>query len=403
MKILTVSASPYLLVRNGRMNSAIIQKLKSDGHDVYTAAWHHDEGFFLPEEAGTHWFEKDDKKICQVFPIEPHIHGSSGLYELMKQVQPDMIISIGDYKETDFIWEVKAMYPNLFKWLAIFCIDCLYVNENHKSFLEYTDKVISVNEFGMANLSGMANLDIDFLPYGPNHDVFFGENKVNEKVMRVICSSHNAQSNNIAAFIKSMGQINSTLSINGEEDSIIGYLHTNLYDPGEYEIELLMERYGASNVMLPDKFVSVKDSISDEEMNEEYNKSHVFVDCSVKSATGLTMLEAMAAGCIPVGINSGRTAEIISQMPEEYQFFVPHETYIGNSEEEFSVISIEGLGKTLLEIKERVFSNPDSMAIATEAAQKISKKYDEKAFTDSISDIIIDVKKSKDEIAIESF
>jgi len=403
MNILTISASPYLLVRNGRMNSSVLRGLSSQGHNVATAAWHHDEGFFLPEEGGTHWFEYENKKVCQVFPIEPQVQGSAALYELMKQTQPDLVISIGDYKETDFIWEVKAMYPNLFKWMAVLCVECLYINENHKSALEYADKVISVNEFGLANVTGLANVNAEYVSFGPNHNVFGGPTALTDCPMKVICSAHNAQANNISAFIKSMGQINSMLSLTEDEKTIKGYLHTNLYDPGEYDLDLLIDRYGSFNMNLPEKFVSVKDSITDEEMNDEYLASHVVVDCSVKSATGLTLLEGMASGCIPVGMDIGRSSEIIRQMPKDYQFFVPYETYIGSSEEEYSVISIEGLSQVLLEIKERVFDNAEALKTASDAARSISKKYAEQSFVEKIIELSVQVRNAKDEIAIESF
>ena len=403
MKILTVSASPYLLVRNGRMNAAIIKKLRSEGHEVSTAAWHHDEGFFLPEEGGAHWYEINGENAAPIIPFEPQAQGSGALYEIMKQVHPDVVISIGDYKETDFIWDIKAMYPNLFKWIAVMCVDCLYVNEQHKSNIEYADKVISVNNFGMVTLNGLCNIDAEMIPFGIKQDVFTDEGRVKGENTTVLCSAKNAQASNVAAFISTMGQIQGLLELTEQDDELVGKLHTNLYDPGDYELELLIERYGAKNVSLPDKFVSVKDSISDEEMADEYRSADFFVDCSVKCATALGMLEAMACGCVPIGMDIGRVGEILREMPEEYRLVVPHETFIGAREEEFSVISIEGLRDVLLNIRERSKTDPAWLKAAQQAAKEISQKYAEEAFVDRLVGVIEEVKAVGDKIAVESF
>ena len=99
----------------------------------------------------------------------------------------------------------------------------------------------------------------------------------------------------------------------------------------------------------------------------------------------------------------GRVGEILQQMPEEYRLVVPHETFIGAREEEFSVISIEGLRDVLLNIRERSIADPAWLKAAQEAAKEISQKYAEEAFVDRLVGVIEEVKAVGDKIAVESF
>jgi glycosyltransferase involved in cell wall biosynthesis len=398
MRILTVSASPYLLVRNGRMNSDAIKHLKDQGHHVTSAVWHHDEGFFVPNEDGLSFFEDEDgNQICELYPFFPQSEqAESLLYEMMKKVQPDVVISIGDYKEISFIYAIKAMYPTLFKWVAVMTVDCFPINEEYKDRIEYADYVTSTSEFGWENLNTLCNIQGEFLPYGPDHSSFYSADKAGDRCT-VFCSEKNSQASNLGALIKAMGIVQKSGS------DVRCKLHTNLYDPGDYELSLLIDRYGASNVELPEYFVSIKDSISNEEMLQEYAQGDFMVDTSLKSATALSLLEGMASGLIPIGPNAGRVGEIISHMPEEFQLFIPHETFIGGKEEEYSLISIEGLAGKIIEIEKNMFNDPEIMKKASEAARNVALRFSSLSFSNRLVEIVEMVSEKENVMSLDTF
>lgn len=404
MKILTVGASPYLLVRNGRMNADVIRQLIEDGHEVTSAVWHHDEGFFLPDEGGLHHYEDETtgEKICQLYPFFPQsAQCDSVLYEIMKRVQPQLVISIGDYKDVDFIYSIKAMYPNIFKWIAVLPIDCLWINEHRKERLEYADYVVSTSQFGWVNVSNLCNIVGEFAPYGPDLDKFpFIERDPNSSPIFMI-SSQNSQNSNLGTFIKAMASAKDMLSLSGEE--VAGKIHTNLYDSGDYDLDLLLSRYGASNVKLPSYYCSIRDGLPGELYAKEYASADFFVDTSLKSATALTMLEAMASGCVPIGMNSGRVGEIISLMPEEYQMFVPFETFIGSNEEEYAVMSVNGLVNAILEAKKEFASNPEKYRAASLAARRIAEQFSHQNFKRQIATVTRNTVSADSSIAVETF
>lgn len=402
MNILTIGASPYLLVRNGRINSGILRRLKQQGHNVVSAVWHHDEGYFLADETGIHRYEYENKAICNLIPfVNQGDEASPVIYEIMKKTAPDIVITIGDYKETDFVYSIKAMLPNLFKWIAIIPIDCLWINSNHKERLEYADCIVTTSSFGYSDITSLCNVSVKYIPYGPpdNFLQFFGDKYPNH-TMKIINSSKNAQSSNLGAFVKAVGQVKSLLGLS--EEKIEAYLHTNLYDIGDYDLKLLIKRYGA-DIKLPECYISVKDGPSDIEMAEIYRSHDFIVDCSVKSATALSVLESMLSGCIPVGMNVGRVGEIISELPEEFRLFVPYETYVGKLEEEYAVISIDGLAETLIRAKETIFDDADKFVAASGASFDIAWKYSEKEFLDKIEQVVLETKISPATIAVDTF
>jgi len=387
MKILTIGASPYLLVRNGKINADIINRLVFEGHDVSSAVWHHDEGYFMPSEEGVHSYEKDNKNICQLYPFSPKTDESSPfIYELMKSVQPEIVITIGDHKDTNFLYAIKAMYPNLFKWIAIYTIDCNGIPSQNKDAFEYADYIITTNEFSLKEISSFANVEGLFIPYGP--DKVFKYDKSSKRDL-ILCSSRNAQSSNIASFLKSTSGV--------EFCKFIPYLHTNMYDPGDYSIDSLKEKYKSEYLQYTTDYCSIKEGITENKMVEIYNRSAIIVDCSIKSATGLSLLEGMACGCIPVGMDYGRIGEIISLMPEKYRFTVPYNIFVGQNEEEFAIICPNKLRMTLLEIKNKM----GALQEASEAAINVANMFSNKSFVDKLLDIIQKVRFSKESIALD--
>jgi len=384
MKILTIGASPYLLVRNGKINSDVIKRLVSDGHEVSSAVWHHDEGYFMPSEEGVHSYESNGNHICHLYPFTPKTDEASPfIYELMKAVQPQIVITIGDHKDTNFIYAIKAMYPTLFKWIAIYTIDCNGIQPVNKDAFEYADQVITTSEFALKEISSFANIEGNFIPYGPNHQVF--KHNPDSKRNLVLCSARNSGASNLPAFIMATNRLNS-------------YIHTNLYDPGDCNIDNMKQRYKNDKLEYTTDFCSVKDGIEENRLVEIYNKSAIIVDCSIKSATALSLLEGMACGCVPVGLSYGRVGEIISEMPKEMRLTVPYNVFVGQNEEEFAIVSTMELSKIL----EKIMSDKDFLMEASNAARIVASKFSNIVFLDNLTKIIDRACFSKQFLALDT-
>ena len=397
MRILTVSASPYLLTKLGRMNSCILRSLKNDGHDVSSAVWHHDVSYYLPNDDGKHEFEKDEKVICNIFPFYNFPEKNApAVYDIIKEFNPDVVISIGDYTDTDFIFSIKALMPMSFKWISILTIDSMPINERRKDAFEFIDFAVVTNNMAFQEIKKISKVKTCIVNFGPNN-FFRKDDKIHpdKDKLRVISCVKNSQSSGIASFIKGVSEAN---KIN---NNILGYLHTNISDRGDYDIPLLIDRFNASeSIFLPENFSSLNDGISDLDLNLEYNKSDVIADLSVRSATGLTVLEAMRTGCIPVCTNVGAIGEI-GRFSCVDSFNIKSNTYIGQFEEYYEIASIDDFTEKLLKLYELKKDNNKLFCNLIEDSIKISNLFSENIFEERIKDIVKKVSNIDRKIEVE--
>jgi len=384
------------------MNSAILRGLKEEGHEVSSAVWHHDISYFLPNDQGNYEFEEDGNVVCQIHPFHniPQKNGPE-LYDIIKDFNPELVISIGDYTDTDFIFSVKSLMPNQFKWISILTIDTCPINERRKDAFEFIDYAIVTNKMALEEVKKISNVDVAYIPFGKNEKFNRVDDCFSPKdQFRVINCSKNSQASSTAAFIKAVVIANSV------HPEIKGYLHTNITDRGDYDIDLLMERYDAHDIVeLPEKSVSLNDGIPDDSLNMEYNRSDVVVDASVRSATGLVVLEAMGAGCIPLVTNVGAIGEIgyllAKDLAEDFDFYIGSNMYIGQFEEYYEVICFKSLTEKIISLYKTKRDNPARFDDYSLKAIAVSGLFSENNFVNEIKDIVKNVGKIDRKIDLE--
>jgi glycosyltransferase involved in cell wall biosynthesis len=400
MKVLTVSSSPYLLTKLGRMNSSILCYLNKNGYEVGSAVFHNDPAWFVPGNDGIVKFEKNNQFICNLYPFLNLAEKSSvQVYEIMKKFQPDIVITMGDYQEVDFLFAIKALHPNLFKWINILTIDAYPINNSRKDAFKYMDYVLTTTKLGLTEVTRLTSVAVEHLPFGVDSNVFYdtGVGRLEDRLDVFGCGK-NSQTSNPAAFIKGL------LDANKIEKDINGYLHTNISDLGDYDLFNLRDRYRKGclgNVEFPTLFVGLNDGVNDSELNYKYNTSDVIVDVSVRSSTALSLLEGMSTGCIPVGTRVGAIKEVISMMPKEYQFFVRSNTYVSNLDEEYEIVSSEDLSSILLKIYQLKKKDLNKFGVIREISRSVAKKFDVNGFLVKIKDIIEKTKNLKKNLVVE--
>lgn len=384
MKVLTVGMSPYLLVHIGKINKSLICGLKKDGHVVASAVWHHDSSYFLPNDNGEHEFEQNGEVICRLYPFANYPEKNApALYEIIKNFEPDVVISIGDYTDTDFIFSIKALMPNQFKWISILTIDSPPINEKRKEAFEFIDLAVVANKMALKEVKKISRVETRLIRFGPDHGIFYKDNDVikEEANLRVMSCSKNSQASSTAVFMKSIVEANKIYN------GITGYLHTNVSDRGDYDLDLLMNRFEAGNcVFLPDKFVSLNDGISDKDLNSEYNKSDIIVDLSVRSSTGLTVLEGMSTGCIPLTVDIGANGEVVGLIDKS--LIISSNTYIGQFEEYYEIPSPEDFTKKLIKLYELKRDNKDFVENLIRRSVDVSNQFSEEKFVEGIKDVL---------------
>ena len=167
MKILTLGASPYLLVRDAKIHADIIDKLYSNNIQVTSVVWNHDTNYFIPDSDGKLYYESKGNYKIPLYAIDYRLQTASvQVYDLMKMVQPDIVVTIGSYEECSFLAAIKMMYPNIFKWISVYTSDTSSLLYNNKDAFEYVDYTIATSEMSYNDITKIANVNGKFLPYG---------------------------------------------------------------------------------------------------------------------------------------------------------------------------------------------------------------------------------------------
>lgn len=391
MKILTVGESPYLLSKSGKMHADVISELKKKGHQIDSAVWNFDITWFSVNDEGKYFYEDERDEICELHPFNPHPDKTPGfLFELLKKTESEIIVSLTEHDDTvvSALFAVCGLSPGKIKWFGIFLVEALPLNEKFVEVFNVVNSSILTTKSAYDAVKKI-NQEIDcyYVPYGPDHTKFFDQEK-NRK--GIISCSKNAQVSNIGALLLAMKSTDTNL-----------YLNTNHSDVGEYDLEVLMRRYKLENVSLPDRFVSLNDGLTCEELNEEYNKSDIIIDASVRSSTALSVKEGMAAGCIPITTRVGALEEVMEKLPEEYQFFVKSIMYIGDHEKEYQIISVDDLVKQIEKVRKIKCENREEFEKIRRKVKETALLFENITISEKIVELIEEKKRNYRTIGVD--
>lgn len=380
MKILTIGETPYLLTRNARINRDLILSLQKQGHECHSLVYAHDISYFLSTETGDHFFDHNGERTGELHPFFGE-QGSMPQFALniMKRVQPQVVITIGEYHESTQIWPVKATYPHLFKWVAIVPEGTATINEHFKEQLEYADVIITTSNTAAQQLRALVGCPVEMIPYGPDVAAFQPLGLLPDD-FGVMTVGRNIQMSNLPAFIRGVSQA----------EGIEGYIHTNMDDVGDNDLRLLLRRYKCEEKigLSTQKFISIREGVSEVFLNELYNRYHAFVSCSMQSATALTMLEAMATGCVPIGMDFGRVGEILQQMPLEYRIIIPHNVFVGPRGEEYAIVAEKALSAALNGMRKQYETSKEWFAEGRREASRIANLFSKDVFIERLNSIV---------------
>jgi len=395
MRILTISASPYLLTKLGRLHSDIIFNFYKK-HTLYSAVWDHDLKWFSADDQGHYFYEKNGKRICQLLPYisqNPQL-ASPQLYEIFQKVKPELVISLGDYIEIDAVFAIKTLNPTKFKWIHVFTLNAGPIKDTYNDIFNYIDYVVHTTKKSEKMVSELSPVANSFAYVGIDESIFFYKNSPNNEKLNIISCAKNSQASGIGSILNSSQFLNNDFNL---------YLHTNLYDTGDYDLNLLKNRYDVNDIVkFPENFVGLNDGATEEELNNLYNNSDIFIDVSVRSATAISLIESMASGCIPVVAPVGALKEIVDLLPENYRFFVDGNTYIGSLEEEYYIVSPQHLSKIIKKISHIKKHNEGEFLKMKNTIASVAKTIKRKSFLKKIEEAI-DIVKKENSLIVESF
>ena len=375
MEILIVTDSPYLFTGLGRINRELIKHLSSQGHDVKTACWGFDIMAYPKDDKNEWWYEYDEGVKIQVFPIQKRLDQFLiQMYEILKCISFDIVITIGDHVDLCALSNVKSKLNYDFKWVPYFTVESMPLLEEFKSHFNYMDKVLTTSKFGKDVIENETGIGCVHIPLGVDLDEFYvmpdnevkilREKKSLEGKFRLINVCKNQARKNIPAFMEALK------ILHDEDERFVGYLHTNENRKGYsgYDIRGLIKRFGLEGVLeLPEKKIQHDMAVSDAILREEYNCSDAFVMTSVCEGFGLPLIESQACGLIPIGTNYSSIPELIGPYGET----VDYQRYFAPMDQEVAIVNIFDLvGKI-----KKVFHQEDRIKKKKECSE-FAKGYD---------------------------
>lgn len=346
MKVVTIGLSPFLMASRAKVNSLIIRYLYLTGNSVATLAWGHATDYFVPEEDDSgnksfyYDFEYSGKK--HKIPLLPFTRGnkdSIAVYEYMMNLNPDLVITVGDTADFPYMHAVKNFYTGDMKWLGVLLHYNNPISDMHKQTIEDMDGILCSSMFGkraVENLYTGSTLEVHSVGCNPN--VYQYTDRDTSDIRIMACPKVN-QSDCGPTIMHAVSEL-------VEENPMTLYMHSNIYDTGEHDFESLRNRFDPQNkfIRFPEKYVSLLEGFSETEMAQEYAKSDIFVSIPMISATSMSVHQAIASGCYPIMSDGGANTELA----EELALFLGS----GFTKEDFLVPSIQVMaaGDTYLDV-----------------------------------------------------
>lgn len=344
MKIITCGMSPNIFLANGKINSYLLQHLYKNKHSVATLSWAHDTSIFVPEEKDgqkNFYYEfKLDEKIHKIplIPFNRNNKESVFIYEILKEFKPDLFIMIGDISEHLYVKALKMFCSTDIKWMSVVTNYQYPINPEHIDVINELDSILCTSKSAFNSIKPLVNKPhIDWCFFGsdlePNMDVPIDEHKLTT-------IGKNSQSDNLFAAM----QI-SDLTYKEVPHKL--YLHANIYDHGEINLENLKKNCKNKEIYFPEKYISLFDGLAEKEFSDMLSSSSVYLDTSMVSGTSCCAFDAIACGCVPLMTDSPCNRDLAEILAKILRKNIPQftaENFLINS------IKIVTIGETYLNI-----------------------------------------------------
>lgn len=325
MKVVTIGMSPYNTSSVSRIHRWILESLFFAGHDVLSLSWAHDISYYIPDDNGhfTYKFEGTppggnrpvgpQEYAIPILPLKKALSDPIPIYEALNQLEPDVVITIGELIEAGVMKAVKTFTSKPFKWLSVLTQSQFPLNDELVELFDYTDGVLCSSSVGHVEAGKFfKNKYIDHYFVGSD-DRFHAPSNRDPSKFRIMTLGKVIQADNLPMVMEACAKIRSSIP------NLELYVHANIHDNGEYQMELLRARFDPEDefIRFPEKFVSLVDGIPDADLAAEYAKSDVFVSTPLVAGTGMSVFESMGCGCLPLMSDCPVNRDIATKIENE--------------------------------------------------------------------------------------
>lgn len=312
MKILTCAMSPYVLTSNGCLNAQVLKYLYKNNHSVASTVWAHDITYHIPNEIDgvpnfNYKFNIDSREHkIPLFPFARNPNEVIQIYEVINRLEPDIFITIGDISEHLYMKAIRMFSTKNFKWFAILTNYQFPINKEHIELIKEADGILCTSRHSYESIRVEFGKDlIDWQFVGSRFDEsVHAENNSNLKIFSL---GKNCQSDNLECAMQIADQIRNSQM----------YIHTNVYDPGEINLESIKQMH-IGNISFPETFVSLCDGHSDLELSKIMSGSDIYLSTSMVSGSSITAFEAISCGCFPLMTDSPCNRDLAEHLSEYF-------------------------------------------------------------------------------------
>ncbi len=415
MKIMTIGLSPYVLAARGKIHASILKHLYTSDFSVSSMVWGHDITYFVPKEEdgkSKYYYDFEHDGQTHHIPITPFIRDQDEsviVYETMMSLKPDIVITVGDISDFLFMKAVKMFYPNQFNWLAVLMNYCIPVSEHHTEVFEDIDGVLCSSNASYEAVKVLFQKDLidtqmvgcDCKTYKLKDCDAVRRKKGVEHKFRIMVCDKRLQSDNIPTVMRAASELRSSIP------NIELYIHTNMYDNGEYDFEVLRNRFDPDNefITVPEEYVSLIDGISGDKLADEMNASDLFLSVPMVSASSVSVFEAMACGCWPLMSDCGSNRDLAGMLAKYFNqefsrsyFTIPCIELMTVGESYLHVCKPDVLKERIL----AVYKNAKKHAGQKQELAQFTRNISQEMFLNKLTSMAMTVKTSNNVICLET-
>ncbi len=399
MKIVTLGLSPYLHMSDGRIHSMVLEHLFKTGHAVASIGVGHDTGFFLPKENDkgepVYYYEFDKFQIPLV-PFNNAQDPAIGIYEILKVLEPDMVITIGDFNSFLYMKAVKMFVEKPLKWIAILSNHSYPINELNIEVLDDIDGILCTNSYSFDMFSDLYKREnIDTSHVGSCSDYI---EPVRNSDFRIVTTGTNTCLDNFPMIMEVAAEVRSDIP------ELQLYIHTNVYDRGDFDLPLLKARFDPQDefISFPNKYVSINEAYPEDKFHEELSKCDMFISASGHASTGMAAFDAIACGCAPLLSDVGAHKDIAEGLAEispkfkRNDFLVPCIEVMTRGEVYTSVCNPRLLKERILNLHKKIKKGGYRVF-----SQQFVDSYDRRNFLSKISGVVEATERSNPTLCVE--
>jgi hypothetical protein len=356
VKIVTIGPTPYLNYSIGQLHASVIRQVKKEGHQICSLVYGHDPTYYIPEknaEGKDRFYYRFEGSVVQLYPVVNRPDSSTVLYEMLRRLAPDIVISVGDHREMVNLYAAILFLAERPKWIAILGNTSVPINPDDAEMFDAMDTVICTSRYCQDTIRPHFKGE-SFVEYvGPDPDLQFQplpEYTPEKKSINIMVNGQNHQYDCIPSVMMA------TATAHKSVRELRLYVHSDAFNVGHHQLtawKKKVEGVEEEFIDFPEYTTTLKEGAPASYYASKLRSTHLFVSVPMISATSMSLFDAMGAGCLPVVSEQGSHAEVVAELCHELE--IPKEDilikttkFIATGDYELHVTDVDLLAEKLL-------------------------------------------------------